>query len=1635
MSRSSGPGELIAELAALGVRLWEDDGRLRYRAPAGVLTEQWRESLRAQRDAVLDALRATQGPVAEPHPEQRHDEFPVTDVQAAYLFGRRDAFTYGGVGCHGYGELEIEDLDLDRLRTAWQGVVERHDMLRAVIDPNGSQRVLEQMPEYRIEVDVVADAELDSAVARTRAGLDHRVYRPDEWPLFALRVTSAPRVAVLHFSIDFLICDFISIQVVLDELYSRYHRPERRIEPLEITFRDYLLAETKLHSGPRYEQDRDYWLGRLDELPPAPELPVTSAAEDSPPRFSRWETALNPREWAALRERAGRHGVTPSGAVLACYAEAIATWSRAPRFCLDITLLNRQPLHPQVNELVGDFTSVSLLAARHDPSETFRDRAVRAQATLWADLDHRLFSGIDVLREQTRRRGGVASLMPVVFTSAIGVGEAPAEGFGDPVYGISQTPQVWIDCQNIERGGGLATNWDVRDGVFPDGLIDDMFAAYTALLRRLGASDDAWEENAPIPLPAAQSARRELVNATEAPIPAGLLHEGLLTRAYRTPDAVAVIAEDRTLTYRELVGRAAAVAESLLANGCAPGELVAVVAEKGWRQIVAVLGALLAGGVYVPIDTGQPPARRDTILANAGIRLVLTDADVDQSSGPMPERMPEPRVVADGLAYVIHTSGSTGTPKGVMITHRAALNTVRDINERFAVTEADRVLGLANLGFDLSVYDIFGPLAVGACLVLPSPRRRGDPAHWADLVRANEITLWNSVPAQLQMLSDYLRFAPDRDLPTLRIALLSGDWIPVTLPDEIRASLPGLRLISLGGATEASIWSIYHPIDVVDPALGSIPYGKPLANQTFHVLDDWLAPRPDWVTGELYIGGVGLADGYLGDAERTAERFLTDPATGARLYRTGDLGRYRPDGEIEFLGREDFQVKIRGHRIELAEIDAAIGTCPAAAGRAVLVDGTGLSRRLVAFVEPARTDAPPPTDDPSPAAIRAGEDVLRGNDVPGYLSYLRVLDEVALRVMLDALRAAGLFTNPDDRHTEPEIQTGAGVARRHRRLVRRMLGALVEGGRLALDERGYRLVDEGAAPDWTQVTELAALAGDSAELMRYFRASAEHLPALLRGESDPLTLLFPEGRVDTSDALYADALFNRWANGSLGAIVAELAARPGAPVRVLEVGAGAGGTTAAVLDALAGSPVDYLYTDLSPFFLGEGRARFGDRLDVSYARFDLHGDPRAQGLLPNSIDIVVAGDVLHTTRDVTATVAKLRELLVPGGWLVFVEMTRDHYQIMTSLELLVNLDADELDFTDLRQGTDRTFLDLDQWRAVLDEAGAELAVCLPVDGDPLTEVGIRVFAARVKTDRAPLDPGELDAHLRTLLPDYMVPASIQIVDALPHTDNGKLDRATLTRWLGTTTVATTTDDVPSTDLQRRLSAIWAEVFGIPEVGVTQNFFDLGGDSLQAAKLTGQIIDEIPEADGAFFDELLRYLLEHPTVAMLADHLSGGTDTGPAPGVAATGTVLTPLGGSGGERYLVLGEPDDDLLAALREWGTVLGVRGGADERLLVADAASAALAQAGNWHVVGAGAAALAAVEVAQQLAEGGVDAGLTVIEPLGEPPTYAGDVTLVLAPEADTGEWPDACLGELTVRRLSGSRAAALAEALREED
>ncbi len=936
-------------------------------------------SFSAKRQAA--SKKGTGLPAVQPDVQNRFEPFPLTDLQQAYLIGRSEGIELGNISCHSYTEVDITHWDRERFQAALQRIIDRHEMLRCIVLPEGRQQILSSKPRYEIKVNDLRNLDAAAAAARLgaiRAGMSHQVHASDGWPLFEFCVSLLDaKISRLHVSIDLLIGDGRSFEIMFRELMQLYHHPEVSLPPIDLSFRDYLRALTSLEQTDLFRESRDYWTSRVPSMPPSPELPLErNPASIARPEFKRRSACMDPQIWRELKEKAARFQSTPSGILLAAYAEVLAIWSKTPRFTINLTLFNRLPLHPESNSIVGDFTSVNLLEVDNSTPPPFAARMQQQQERLWQDLNHRYFTGIQVMRELARfQRVGPTALMPVVFTSLLNLGEQDdgatwSSRLGKSVYAITQTPQVYLDYIVYEEKGSLLINWDAVEELFPAGLLDDMFGAYQRLLQDLAADDSAWQrslaENARRLIPPAQMALREAANNTTAPLTGDLLHTPFLKQVAEHPEQLAVCTPKRRLTYLEVYRYACRIEQELLRCQVKPNELVAVMMEKGWEQIVAVLGIHFAGGAYLPIDPELPAERQRFLLGHAKVKVALTQAavrdrlsvppsvevfEVDQLK-PANEVAPEDRrrQKPEDLAYVIYTSGSTGVPKGVMIDHRGALNTVLDINQRFGVGPQDRILAVSRLSFDLSVYDVFGLLAAGGTIVMPAADLAYDANHWAELILAEKITLWDTVPALLQLLVDQAG-KPELLGDSLRLVMMSGDWIPLGLPDQVRRALPKVKVVSLGGATEASIWSILFPIGKVDPNWKSIPYGKAMLNQSFYVMNQDLGPCPTWVPGQLYIGGVGLAKGYLHDEQKTNASFVVNPTNGERLYRTGDLGRFLPDGNIEFLGREDFQVKVQGYRIELGEIESRLQECTGVDLCIVIVrEDTSREKRLVGYV-------------------------------------------------------------------------------------------------------------------------------------------------------------------------------------------------------------------------------------------------------------------------------------------------------------------------------------------------------------------------------------------------------------------------------------------------------------------------------------------------------------------------------------------------------------------------------------------------------------------------------------------------------------------------------------------------------------
>jgi amino acid adenylation domain-containing protein len=1013
--------------------------------------------------------------------------------------------------------------------------------------------------------------------------------------------------------------------------------------------------------------------------------------------------------------------------------------------------------------------------------------------------------------------------------------------------------------------------------------------------------DDGDQGRAGRPMSAAERAQvLEEWNDTDHPFACpGPVHLLFEEQVASRPDAIALRWAEGTMTYGDLNRWANHIAWDLTAHGVGAETIVGVATPRGPAMVAAVLGVLKAGGAYLPLEPTLPTERVAGMLADSRCSLVLCPHDADyweladdidtvalcdpSSSGP--DHNPEPVAGPDSTAYIIFTSGSTGKPKGVAVTHRPVHNLLNWCYRTFAFGPGDVVLCVTSLGFDLSVFDIFGLLGCGGGIYIADAVQQRDPRLLLDILLAEPITFWDSVPTTLNQVASLLpEQRGDDGTQDLRLVFLSGDYTPLSLPDEVRQVFANAEIISLGGATEATVWSNYFRVEEIDPSWRSIPYGRPIDNARYYILDEDMEPCPVGVEGDLFIGGDCLSVGYVNRPELNAERFVQDPfgrRAGDRLYRTGDRAAFFPDGTICFLGRADNQVKLRGFRVEPGEVEHALVRHPAVRQAIVTArDDQPGDLRLVAYVvpEPGALSADRGAGDPASqveewqevydqayadSSEDLGEDFTGWND--SYTGQPIELDE--MRAWRDAAVARVTCWSPE-RVLEIGVGTGLVLAR------------------VAGEVQEYWATDFSAAViDRLHGQMQHAGLADRVTLRTQ---EADDLSGLPRGHFDTV-LINSVAQYFPDEQYLARVLAGVWQLVAPGGRIVIGDVRRARSLRTLQTSVQRfrhPGTPAAVLGTVVDQRV-LLERELvidPEWFIAWARTAGANGAEVRLKDGAHHNEltrhryevvvhkPSGAAAGPRELDAV---PTLAWDGDLSGLSGLLRRRSDPAIRITGIPNSR----LVAEAELAraVGLEASPsptlppADPMDVQRWAARhgweaiatwsaAAVDLFEVVVLLDGAGPGAAVTgtyLPAtDGRATTN-------APVPADAAAALSTSLRTHLRTTLPDYMMPSAVVPIAAVPLTDNGKPDR----RALPAPDYAAGGGRAPATAEEESLCALFAGVLGLERVGVDDNFFSVGGHSLLATKLVSRIRAEhgieIP----------IRLVFQSPTVAELAAHLT------------------------------------------------------------------------------------------------------------------------------------------------------------------
>jgi len=1408
--------------------------------------------------------------VQEINHDKLFETYPLNNVQQAYVLGRVNNFELSSVSTHIYTEYSFGFLDLERLEKAFNRLLQRHLALRTVFNQN-IQYYLKEYPYYNISIVECTD---ENDVHKTRDVLSHKLYDIEAFPLFDIVVSKFKNKYILHISFDALIVDMGSFQILFDEWIKLYNNLDISLPELYITHRDYALQYDLVRQSPLFNKAKQYWEGKVENYNFDVNLPLrTYPSAIDTPRFSRITKTIPHTIWQKLIQKAQQRHISPTALVLEVYGHILSYWMGQEKLCINLTLFNRLPLHPQINDVIGDFTVLELFDYQNnDKNSTIADELQRTHRALLLDIENNLFDGIDFQRLVRKKRSINVNqiLAPIVLTSVLGnisqgksIFDLPLnESYQGVNFSLSQTPQVWLDNKAYETDEGFVAEWDYVEQLFDRDIISSMHASYCDLIEKLANMD--WDNQT---LPAPNLPYYELIqqgNSSSQKVCEETLHDRYSKVYHKTKTKIAVvdIGAKREYTHQELWDESELLARYLIEfmaqHKLSLCKLVAVLSQKGYNQVIATLAIMKAGCAYLPLNTDWPVGRLNSVMEQGECEVLLvseqemTEKGISQNmqgkyilviedvlrslrtldNQSLLATISLPNVNADDIAYVIFTSGSTGKPKGVTISHRGALNTIDAVNRRFRVKSNDKVLALSELSFDLSVYDIFGLLAVGGTIVFPRQEEVKHPKHWLELVQKYKITLWNTVP---QLASLFMDEAEENksDITSLKVFLLSGDWIPLSLPPRIQKLCPRSIVMSLGGATEGSIWSIWHEIKDVDPQWASIPYGVAMPNQKMYILNPHREHCPIGVVGEICIGGIGVALNYWGDSELTEEKFIRHTELG-RLYKTGDLGKWNKNGQIEFLGRKDFQVKIRGYRVELGEIESVLSQIPGVDKAVLNLQRDNGLDHLIAYIVPKHkyqngSDIEAfkleqkgllnflgdfkyihhsveenkyrlrksyrrflDEDIKKEALVRVVKSIIHKNKLK-IIHPLKVPTKVSLSKILSTISALDVENKALPKYRYPSAGSSYGVrcfVKIHNDIDDLRSGYYyyhpTKYGLVSMEspfDQEKELIGEvyelHLVVNWPSIRSLY---GDFSKKLAFIEAG--HMLSLLIDELEANNI----GYVTT----IVDQDFDR--DNS----------------HILTVKIGGGEQQAPQADI----GIDLLYREgLIYQTNNKGRVFDIDRLDVFTKANDLGGLLQAGKALltasaePSSLNYIVSGMVFQKISEA------LYSLNIGSCALGFAPFEDTLYGMV-----LGSIDEQ----------------DKYEWETKVE--------CLS-----LREI--------------------INAKISHVLPDYMLPADYVLIDTLPLSVNGKLDLSQLPKYK-----VSSQHIAPKTMGEIKVAKVWSDVLGIPleKIGITDRFFELGGNSLSAMQTVRRLNKDLG------MEIKLNDLYKYNTIKLLLKNFSTST---------------------------------------------------------------------------------------------------------------------------------------------------------------
>jgi amino acid adenylation domain-containing protein len=867
-------------------------------------------------------------------------------------------------------ELKVKP-NIESIGNIVKKLIKRHEMLRtSFMEVDGvAMQKIHEAADTEISIEYYG---ISKEKARDTVRTFINPFNMSKAPIFRIAVIEIEKTRYfMVVDIHHIVSDGISTNILIKDFISLYWGEELPL--LKLQYKDFSQWQNSWKDSPGIQQQEEYWLNLFKG-----DVPVLNLPNDyQRPPIKSFEGScigfeLDQEETAALKEIALNENVTLFMVLLSVYYILLSKLSSQEVIVVGTPEAGRR--HTDLGEVVGVFINLLCLRNYPVPNQSYKEFLQQVKELTLEAFENRSYQFEDFVEDLNVNRDTSRNpLFEVMFDF-----HNEQERLENEEKGIIKlnselslyertTTQFDLNLHVFEAPEGMKLVLDYCTKLFKRTTIQRWVTYFKTTVHNVSRQPGKKLFELEM-IPAAEKHRLlyEFNDTAAGYSRDKTLHQLFEEQVEKTPGHIAVTFEGEEISYEALNRKANQWAVKLKETGMAPG-FVGVIMDRTIEMVIAVIGILKAGGAYVPLEPYLPDTRIIHILKSLVVTCALTNHLQLRKAMGIARQLPElthifcldggarsalpdrswlkgktvvspaeiskiphhnltSLTTAGDIAYIIYTSGSTGEPKGVVVKHRPVINVIRWVNKTFSVRTGDKLLFIASLGFDLSVYDIFGVLACGGTIRVVSHGDIKNPERLLEIIMEEGITFWDSAPASLQQLVPFLpEIKHYQKESQLRLVFLSGDWVPVPLPDALREAFKGVKVIALGGATEAAIWSNFYPVGIVEPSWNSIPYGKPIQNAKYYILDPYLHVCPLGVPGDLYIGGECLATGYINDVPLTSGKFIDNPfVPGEKIYKTGDVARWFEDGNMEFLGRMDNQVKLRGLRIELGEIESQL---------------------------------------------------------------------------------------------------------------------------------------------------------------------------------------------------------------------------------------------------------------------------------------------------------------------------------------------------------------------------------------------------------------------------------------------------------------------------------------------------------------------------------------------------------------------------------------------------------------------------------------------------------------------------------------------------------------------------------------